>query len=324
MENSFAAINFTKLRHCRWLIAIILLAAPLVVDNYYLYYVNLILIYAILTIGLNMVIGFTQMIHLGYAGIFGIGAYAYTSSMLFLKLGFLPSIFFGALVASLVGFLLAVPAVRLSELGFALVSIAFGEAIVTIIGNIEFLGLYNGIMAPKASIGTFNLEGNFRYFYIAYPFALILFVIYLNIMKSPIGRAFIALADSQTAAQSIGVNVNRYRILVFVISSFYAGIAGGLFALLVKFIDPNSFGMSETILLLMMLIIGGAGNYFGPVLGAALLAFMPEIVREFKEYRALIYGIALVNVIIFLPEGIGGRLSIWWNALRKKRNHEYT
>lgn len=308
-----------KLPLNKWLIVIAFLGVPLVVSDYYLYYINITMIYAILTIGLNMVMGFTHMIHLGYAGLFGIGAYACTSSMLFLELGFLPSIFFGALVTSLVGFLLAVPAVRLSELGFALVTLAFGEAIVTIIGNIDFLGQYNGIMVPKAFIGPFMLKGNFRLFYVAYPFALILFAIYLNIMKSRVGRAFIASADSEVAAESLGVNVNRYRILAFVVASFYAGIAGGLFALLVKFIDPGSFGMSETILLLMMLIIGGSGNYFGPVLGAALLAFMPEIVREFKEYRALVYGIALVAVVIFLPEGLGGRLSTWWDAILKKK-----
>lgn len=314
----------TKLLIYRCVVAIIILAVPFIMSDYFLYFINITLIYAILTMGLNMVMGFTSMIHLGYAALFGIGAYACTSSMLYLGIGYLPSLLFGALITSFVGFLLAIPAVRLSELGFALVTLAFGEAVVSVIGNINFLGQYNGMMVPTAFIGPFDLKGNFRFFYTIYPLSLIFLVIYINTMKSRIGRVFIALADSHVAAESLGVNVNRYRILVVVIASFYAGIAGGLFAPLVKFIDPSSFGMSETILLLMMLLIGGERNYFGPILGAALIAFMPEIVREFKEYRALAYGIVLVTVVIFLPEGIMGRVSIWWEILRKKGDHVHT
>jgi branched-chain amino acid transport system permease protein len=266
-----------------------------------------------------MVLGFTKMIHLGFAGLVGIGSYASLSSMLFLHVGYIPSIFFGGLAAALVGFLLSVPGVRLSELGFALVTLAFGEAIVTMFSNIEALGGYNGIMVPDASLFGFSLGGNFRLFYLAYAFTLLLLIIYIHIMKSGIGRALIALADSEVAAQSMGVNIHRYQMMVSAIGAFYAGIAGALFGPLVTFIDPSSFGISETLLLLMMVIIGGMGTYHGPILGAALLAFMPEFVREFKEYRTLVYGIALVTIIIFLPEGIWGRISILWQTRRSEK-----
>jgi branched-chain amino acid transport system permease protein len=325
MISNAETIPMKKVRYGRWLVILPFLAFPSVVSDYYLYYFNMTLVYTILTMGLNLVMGFGGMINLGYAGLFGIGAYACTTSMHYLHLGYFPAIVFGGLVSSLIGFLLAIPAVRLSELGFALVTLAFGEAIVTIIGNLEFLGQYNGLMVPKPSILGFSLAGNFRLYYIAFFFTLVLLVIFVNIMKSNTGRVFIAMADSPVAAKSMGINVNHYRILIFVISSFYAGIAGGLFGPLVTFIDPSSFAMSETILLLMMLIIGGMGSFVGPVLGAGLLSFLPEMIREFKEYQTLVYGIALVTIVIFLPEGIWGSLKGLFNLIvnRKERNRSY-
>lgn len=319
MTSNAETIPMKEVRYGRWLAILLCLVFPAVVSDYYLYYFNLTLIYTILTMGLNMVMGFGGMINLGYAGLFGVGAYTCTASMHYLHLGYFPAIVFGGLVSALIGFLLAVPAVRLSELGFALVTLAFGEAIVTIIGNLEFLGQYNGLMVPKPSILGFSLAGNFRLYYISFFFTLVLLIIFVNIMKSNTGRVFIAMTDSPVAAKSMGINVNYYRIQLFVISSFYAGIAGGLFGPVVTFIDPASFGMSETILLLMMLIIGGMGSFVGPILGAGILSFLPELIREFKQYQTLVYGIALVTIVIFLPEGIWGSLKGLFNLIFKRK-----
>ena len=312
MPGFISLIKKINLQYSKWVVAAIVLIAPWVVSDYYLYYVNLTIVYMIITLGLNMVLGFTRMIHLGFAGLVGIGSYACITCMMFLKIGYVPSIFLGAAAAALVGFLLSVPGVRLSELGFALVTLAFGEAIVTILSSIDAVGGYNGIMVPEATFIGISIDGNFRFFFVAYAFGLSLLVIYINIMKSGIGRALIALADSEIAAQSMGVNIHRYQMLVSTMGAFYAGAAGALFGPLVTFVDPSSFGISETLLLLMMVIIGGMGTFYGPIFGAALLAFMPELVREFKDYRTLVYGIALVTVIIFLPEGIWGRLTMLW------------
>jgi len=320
MANFYEIIDILKLRYARGFILIILLGIPLIVSDFYLYYVDLTLIYAILTTGLNIVLGITKLINFGFASFFGIGAYATGASMMLFNLPYLPSLLFGGIVSSFVGLLLAVPGVRLAEIGFALLTFAFGEAIVTVIGHIKFLGAYNGLMFPSVSIGLLDLKGNFRLFYLYYPIALALFIIYINVMKSIIGRAFIALADRPVAAQSMGVNVNRYQVLSIVLSSFYAGIAGGLFGPLVTFIDPGSFDIMQTILIFMMLIIGGTGTSIGPIIGAGLLIFMPEILREFSEYQNLIYGIILLVFIIVMPEGIWGRILVWQSGrFQRKR-----
>lgn len=300
------------------LLAVFLLT-PWLLSDYYLYYANITLVYVVIILGLNVIMGFTRMIHLGFAGLVGIGSYGCVSSMMFLKIGYIPSVFVGGLIAAMVGFLLSVPGVRLSELGFALVTLAFGEAVVTILSSIEALGGYNGLMVPQASLFGFRFDTNFRFFFLGYVFAVLLLIAYRNIMRSQTGRAFIALADSEVASQSLGVNVQRYQMLASCIGGFYAGVAGSLFGPLVKFIDPSSFGISETLLLLMMLIIGGMGTKYGPILGAALLAFVPELVRGFNEYRTLVYGIALVVIIIALPEGLGGAIAKAWYGIRRRR-----
>ena len=196
----------------------------------------------------------------------------------------------------------------MSEVGFALLMFAFAEAIVTVIGQIGFLGGYNGLMFPAATLGPLRLKGNLRLFYLYYPVAFGLFLVFINIMRSSLGRALIALADSPIAAQSMGVNIHRYEILSIVLSSFYAGMAGGLFGPLVVFIDPGTFNIMQTILIFMMLVIGGMGTYFGSIIGAASLIFLPEILRDFKDYKNLTFGIVLLVFIIFMPDGIWGRI----------------
>lgn len=317
--SSLTRMKMMILGEKNWGFFILFLVVPLIVSDYYLNYVNLILIYSLLTIGLNLLMGFAGLICLGYAGLFAVGAYSSVLLMTNLHFPFYLAFPLGGIFASAVGFLLAVPALRLSTIGLALVTFTFGEVIVDIIGYSKALGQFAGLISPPLTISTFKIKGDFHLFYLIYPVVFGLFILSANIMKSRIGRAFVALEDSPIAAQAMGVNLNKYKMLAFVISSFYAGIAGALFSPLVTIISPASFGLTESLLIVIMLVVGGVGTYFGPILGAALFVFLPELLREFKDYQFLMYGTVILAFMLFLPEGIYGRFLIWKVAWAKKK-----
>jgi branched-chain amino acid transport system permease protein len=293
------------------LFALILIAIPLTAGNEYeLRLFMLFLIYGVIAVGLNILVGLSGLVSLGQAGLFALGSY--TGAILATRLGF--DILFASLGAAVVsgifGVLLAYPTVRVRGVYLAVVTIAFGLIVENV--AIEWQALTGGTTGltgiPSPNIFGFPLSG--------YPFygilALTLFVATLlahNLKWSRYGRAMLAVSQSETAARSIGVNATAMRTLAFVIASIAAGVAGTFYAFLNAYISPDIFTFSDSVRFLLMVILGGAGSTFGPVVGAYVLTYLPEHLQQFALWQKFAYGALLLLVMFVLPRGILGTLA---------------
>ena len=280
---------------------------PLVVDVYITYMATIICIFVMLAVGLNILVGFSGQISLGHAAFFGIGAY--TSALLMRHFGipFWFSMPIGGVLAAIVGFLVGLPALKVSGHYLALVTLAFGEIIQLILIHWESLtGGFTGIMVPVPTLFGFEFSTDTSKYYLT--FAITIFLVHCanNIVESRIGRALRSIKGSEVASQAMGVNLARYKLLAFIISAFYAGVAGGLYGILLAFISPEYFGLFDSILYLMMVVIGGLGSIGGSIVGAVILGILPEALRRFQDYQDFIYGAILLLSIVFMPRGLVG------------------
>ncbi|MCD6569847.1 MAG: branched-chain amino acid ABC transporter permease [Deltaproteobacteria bacterium] len=295
------------------------LLAPLVVGTYWVSLMNLIGIYVIVALGLNLLTGYTGQISLGHAAFFAIGAY--TSAILTGKFGIsfwlaLPA---AGVLAALVGILIGLPALRLKGLYLAIATMGFAFIVEEII--IQWEGVtngVNGINVVRPALGPFNFTTDESYYYLIFFTVLLMTIILKNILRTPTGRAFIAIRDSEVAAESMGINLAIYKTAAFGISAFYAGIAGSLFAHFMLFIGPENFDFMVSISFLVMILVGGLGSVHGAVFGAIFITFLPEIISLSKDYlpsiiaeqaglQAAVYGLILVLFIRFEPLGLYGR-----------------
>lgn len=266
--------------------------------NYYLQILTVIMINAILAVGLNLISGYTGQLSLGHATFMGLGAYAATLFALKLHLPFIVSIILGACVAAFFGFVIGVPTLRLRGDYLAIATLGFGEITKNILLNLEITGGPMGLRGiPKVT----NV-------YIA-SVALIFVIFSLNrIMNSRVGKSFIAIREDELAAEAMGVNTTHFKILAFIIGAFYAGLAGGLYAFLFRYINPKDFGFMRSIEILCMVVLGGMGNTYGAVLGALMITVLPEFLRSVSpvvaQYRMVLYGLLLMVMMIVKPQGI--------------------
>ena len=271
----------------------------------------IIIINSILAVSLNLISGYTGQLSLGHATFMGLGAYAATLFTLELQLPFLASVILGAAVAAFFGFVIGVPTLRLKGDYLAIATLGFGEITKNILLNLEITGGPMGLRGiPKAT----NV-------YVATA-ALILVIFSLNrIMNSRVGRSFIAIREDELAAEAMGINTTRFKILAFIIGAFYAGLAGGLYAFLFRYINPKDFGFMRSIEILCMVVLGGMGNTYGAILGASIITILPEFLRSVSpaiaQYRMVLYGLLLVVMMIVKPRGIIGEPSLS-NKKRKK------
>ena len=279
--------------------------------NYFLQVLTVIMINSILAVSLNLVTGYTGQLSLGHATFMGIGAYAATLLTLQLGFPFLASIILGAIVAAIFGFVIGVPTLRLKGDYLAIATLGFGEITKNILLNLEITGGPMGLRGiPKVT----NI-------YIATT-ALILVIFSLNrIMNSRVGKSFIAIREDELAAEAMGINTAKFKIPAFTIGAFYAGIAGGLYAFLFRYINPKDFNFMNSIEILCMVVLGGMGNTYGAILGAFIITVLPELLRVVSpviaQYRMVLYGLLLVIMMIVKPQGIisGSSLS---NKLKPK------
>ena len=303
------------LRNRNWVFAsvaaVLLLAMPEIAGNEYaLRFYTLMLIYMILALGLNVLVGFTGLVSLGQAGLYAIGAYTAAILATRIDVGFVPCLVLGMLFSGAFGVLLAYPTVRVRGVYLAVVTIAFGIIVENIAIEWDSLtGSWVGI-SDVPQPGIFGLPiGHRTYFYLVGGCALIAFAVNVNIMNSRFGRAMIATSQSEIAASSLGINVTAVRTLAFVISAVTAGAAGVFYVFLNKYISPDIFSFGDSIRFLLMVILGGAGTALGPVVGAGVLSYLPEFLQQFGEWQAFAYGALLAIVMFFLPRGIVGSLS---------------
>lgn len=275
------------------------------IDQYYMIILINIGVNIILAVSLNLVNGFTGQFSMGHAGFMAVGAYtsAIISKSLHLSPDVASSYFFfpialiaGGLVAALFGVLVGVPSLRLRGDYLAIVTLGFGEIIRVIIQNLEFLSGARGMSdIPRLTSG-------FMVFAIV---ALLLFLL-SNLIRSTYGKGFIAVCDDEIAAQAMGINTTRYKVTAFVIGAFFAGVAGGLYAHYISFIEPKQFDFVKSIEVVVMVIVGGMGHNIGVLFAAILLTVLPEALRPVAEYRMVLYSLALIIIMISRPQGLFG------------------
>ncbi len=272
-------------------------------------------IYIILTLSLNLIVGYTGLPALGHAAFSCIGAY--TSSLLALNAGLSPwiGLFIGACVAALSGILIGYPAVRLRGDYLALATFGLGVIIYSIAKN--WVSLTRGPMGlpgiPGFSIFGFQLSGIWSYLLLVLVFVAITIFVINRIVNSPFGRILRSIREDEVASESLGKDTVKYKLLVFIIGAFFAGIAGSLYSHYITFIDPSSFTLMESITILLMVIFGGVGRISGSIVGAVILVVLPELLRFLgmpssieAPTRQMIYGLLLVFLMIKRPQGIMG------------------
>jgi branched-chain amino acid transport system permease protein len=287
------------------LVLLLLLAVPPFLKNYGIYLFSYWLVFVIATMGLNLTIGYAGQKSLGHAAFFGIGAYTVAILM---KAGF--SFWFGLPVAMLgcfvIGLALGAPALRVQTIYLAFATLGFNTAVWLVMRNEEWLtgGTFgiNNIARP----GLFGLSLNaaLPYYYFVLAMTVLLGALLWKLLSSPWGKAFRALRDNPIRAESLGVNIQAYTLLSFAIGAVYAGIAGALFASLVEFIEPAPFAVGTSIMMYLMVVVGGAGYFFGPLLGSAVGVLLPEWLRFAQGWYLFAFGSAVVMLMLWLPDGL--------------------
>jgi len=273
-------------------------------------------IYIILTLSLNLIVGYTGLPALGHAAFFCIGAY--TSSLLALNMDLSPwiGLSIGACVAALSGIVIGYPAVRLKGDYLALTTFGLGVIIYSIAKN--WVSLTRGPMGlpgiPGFSVFGFHLSEIWSYLLLVLVFVIITIFVVRRVVNSPFGRILRSIREDEIASQALGKNTTKHKILVFIIGAFFAGIAGSLYAHYITFIDPSSFTVMESITILLMVIFGGMGSISGSIAGAVILVVFPELLRFLgmpssiaAPMRQMLYGLLLVVLMIKRPQGIMGR-----------------
>lgn len=302
---------------------VLLVFGPLLLGNYHQYILSLILVNVIIAVGLNLLIGNAGQISLCSSAFMGIGAYTTVYCMTEGGIPFWFALPIGGLAAALFGLLLGAPAVRVRGFYLAVVTLAFLEIIQVIIREIPAVtGGVRGLLAPRPEIFGFSFAQDLRFYYVVLLVAALAVYCAHSLLRSPIGRQFNAVRNNETVAYSLGISVVRVKLLAFVVSAFYAGIGGGLFAALVGFIDPLEFGLLTSIQHVIFIVVGGLGSIVGAILGASILTALPEFLRGLKEYNEFFFGGLLILVLIGLPHGLvslgrSSRVLTRWRGRRR-------
>jgi len=285
----------------------LLLVLPFLVRSiYFQNIINLVIINAIVISGMNIIMGFCGQFMLAQAAFYGVGAY--TSAILSTKLGIsfwicLPA---SVITASAAGLLTSLPCLRVK--GHYLAIVSLGIAVVIHEAMVNLVDLTNGpggiLNIPSPSFFGISLDTDLRYYYLLLILAGISVLFVKIILGSRVGRAFIAIRESYTAAEAAGINHRLYKVIAFILSGSYAGLAGSLYAHLIQFVSPDTFGLSELLSELAMLVVGGIGTIAGPVIGAAILGFGYEYLRALHDLQMVIYGLIILIFVLFLPRGL--------------------
>jgi branched-chain amino acid transport system permease protein len=290
------------------LIAVLLIVLPLFLNEYYQDIMTLTGMYVVLALGLNIVVGQAGLLNLGYVAFYAIGAYTYAILSTTIGLSFWPGLIAGGLVAAVFAVLLGMPTLRLRGDYFAIVTLGLGEITRIVLNNWDSMtGGPNGISKiGRPVIAGYELHTTLDFYYLILLLVIITIFAMHRLITSRIGRAWIAIREDEVAAEAMGVNTYRMKLLAFVLASAWAGIAGVFFSAKMAFVSPESFTFFESVLILCMVVLGGMGSIPGIILGALLLITLPEIFRDFQDYRMLAFGVALVLMMVFRPQGLLG------------------
>lgn len=275
-------------------------------NPYYFTVIIYIGINIILASSLNLINGFAGQFSLGHAGFMALGAYGAAVMTRAvdatagdpMSIAFLPvALIVGGVVAAVAGLVVGIPSLRLRGDYLAITTLGFGEIIRVVIQNIEFLGGARGFTGiPKLT----------DFFWVFAFVGIVVFVI-SNLINSTYGKGFLSLRDDEIAAQAMGIDTTKYKVVAFVTGAFFAGIAGGLYAHFVSYINPGQFSFLKSIEIVVMVIVGGMGSTVGVILAAIILTILPEALRGIAEYRMVIYSLLLIVIMISRPQGLFGK-----------------
>jgi len=307
-----------RLRHSLIaLFTVIIFILPFIItNNYYRSVLVIIGIYTTVVVGLCLLMGYAGQISLGHAGFYGLGAYV--SGVLTSTYDVSPwiAILLGAVGTGLVAYIIGIPIFRLQGHYLALATLGLGLIIhVVMMEEVDITGGPSGLTKsiPYLSIGRFELNTDFKYYFLVWIVALAAIILANNVVHSRIGRALRSVHGSEFAAQSLGVDTGKYKLQVFTLSAIYASVAGSLYAHYITFISPSPFGLMTSIQFLVMAVVGGLSSIWGPIFGVTAITLLTEglkyivpkmIPQAGGEYEIVVYGVILVIIMIFLPEGI--------------------
>ncbi len=308
----------------------VLLLLPLVWSDPHLHYLMVLAgIYAILALGLSLFLGYAGQISLGHAAFFGTGAY--TTAILTTRYSLPTFLAFwaSAAAAAIIAYFIGRPILKLKGYFLALATLGFGEIFLVIVREARDLtgGVIGIFGIPWFSLGGVCFDTYLKQYYLIWGVLLGLLLFAKNLVRSKMGRALLAVAASEDAASTVGIKVSQVKIGVFVISAAFAGFAGSLFACVISTANPETFGLGLSVFIVMAVILGGMGNLYGPIVTAVFLTWLTDALGRYQEYSLPIYGVVLILLLIFFPEGIGTRLGIRLMYLisyrgRKKKREE--
>lgn len=288
--------------------------------DYIIHLVILINIYVILTTSTNLLVGMVNLLSLGQAAIYGIGAYLSVLALMVFNLSLIPAMLFAMIGTGLISMMIAYPSIRLKGDYFVLATLGFQLIVFTVLYNWVPVtrGPYgiSGIPSPRL-LGNIEINGLWPFLSLSTVMAgMVIFIVY-QLIHSPFGRTLRGIRDDELSMKALGKNVTVLKIQAFAISSAFIAIAGFLYASYISYIDPTSFNLDESIFILSALIVGGLGNIRGPVIGALFVILLPEALRFLglpdsiaANLRQIIYGLALIILMRFRPQGIAGTYAI--------------
>jgi len=300
------------------LLALVLLAAPWVFAEYWLAQLTFVLIYAIVGLGLMLLAGFTGLFSIGHAAFLGVGAY---TQAVFVNMGvpFPIALVLAGLLSAAVGVVVGLPALRVKGIYLGIATLSFGFIVEEVLARWESVtGGNSGIHVKHPDLFGYKVDSATGFYFLCLVVTVISTLAILNLLRSPTGRAFVAIRDSEISAQSMGIHLARYKTLSFALSAALAGVGGALYAHKLTFISPEQFNILQSIDLLLMVVIGGLGSVHGAFLGAIFLITMPQVISQVKDYlppvvgqapglQAVVYGAVLIAFVMFEPLGIYGR-----------------
>jgi len=323
-----AALFDSRTQHV-WLVvgAALLLLFPFMASDYWLYLACLVSINVASATGLNILTGYTGLVSLGQAAFMGLGAY--TVAILEIRVGspFLLNLLAGGFVAMAGGLVVGIPSLRVKGLYLAIATIAASFIAHFLFANTAFTGRTAGLTLPPASLFGVVLDTSFRLYWIIVPVTLLMLLGAANLFRTRVGRAFIAIRDRDISAEVLGIALLRYKLLSFGLSSFYAGVAGGLWAYFFRVVTPESFPLSMSIFFLAAIIVGGMGSILGGILGAIFMTMVPELLKLavgllpggseltvfLSPVRTVVFGLLIIGFLVFEPHG----LAEVWRRIRR-------
>lgn len=285
----------------------IALAAPIGQGNYIIYTLTSWLIFAIAAMGLNLTLGYAGQISLAQASFMAIGAYT-TALLTMAGWHWVIAMPLGLALCFVVGLVLGYPALRVKGHFLAFVTLAFNTLVFLVLRNEDWLtgGSLGLVGMPRPDFGLFQTMKQLHFYYFTLGITVLSALVMWGIVRSPWGRAFKALRENPIRAESLGVDTRRITLLAFAIGSTYGGLAGSLITPLVQFIEPGSFGLHHSLRILLMVVVGGSGYFFGPFLGSGVVILLPEVLRFTEGYYLIIYSALVIVMLIFVPSGLIG------------------